>query len=136
MNVHVESQLAMEAGCKFYTDPCVGAILCSNADVPRSALLRVTHKNGATLAWNKSGLADFNRRRVSHDEEWTQHLCDRAFHQIAPKARPMPRDSRATPKQAQPQQREPGTECFDPCWVCNKPYNMFIGETLEVTQLK
>ena len=73
INAHVDTQIAMEAGCKFYTNPVVGAVLCPSANIPRSALLRITTKNGETLAWGKAGLVDFNECQVYHNEEWTQH---------------------------------------------------------------
>ena len=93
-------------------------------------------------------MAEFYERQVLHNEEWTNHLCNQAFTQgltpgIAPKARPVPRDSKAAPKPAPPEPAPAatapipaGTENYDPCWVCDKPYSMLFGETQEVTQQK
>ena len=107
VNAHIDTKIAMEAGCQFWVDTAVGAILCSNANIPRHALLRIKTRNGEDLVWHDKRMAEFRERQVLHHEEWQTQLCDQAFTQglptlgIAPKARPAPRASQAIPNPAQ-----------------------------------
>ena len=48
--VYFDTEFAMTSGCKFYVDLCVGAILCSDANISRWAILKVTTKHGESLA--------------------------------------------------------------------------------------
>ena len=110
---HVDSEVAMSTGCRFYTDSTVGAILSSNANIPTLAILKITTNRGETLAHNPKAEADYIQRQVLHNEEWTKHLCDQAIHQIEPKARPAARASRWKPPDI----------IRDPCWLCSEPYD-------------
>ena len=94
---HVDSEVAMSTGCRFNTDEAVGAILCSNANIPTAAILKITTNRGETLAHNPTAQADYIRRQVAYNEQWTKHLIDQAIHQIEPKKQPAPRASRWKP---------------------------------------
>ena len=112
---HIDTEVAMSTGCRYYTDCTVGAILSSNANIPTCAILKITTNRGETLAYNAKAQAAYIERQVLHNERWTKHLCDQALHQMPaePKARPAARASRW----------KPPVIVQDPCWQCSAPHN-------------